>query len=171
MVGGGAEIERNTQQNHLRIERLDSLFNGKDKSLINVLDFGAGHGYLVKDLNAAGYGAIGYDPYNPEFDRLPQKDYFQAVTCVECLEHWSFPYAEIEVIHRSLRKHGIVYFESSYVDVAEQEEIPLEDFEYISPQVGHSSIFSFHAIDLLMVGRGFRVGRHFNRHTKLYYKS
>lgn len=171
MVGGGNEIPRNQLQNHLRIERLDGLFKGKDKSKINVLDFGCGTGYLVKDLNAAGYVATGFDPFNPEFSRLPPKDSFEATTCVECLEHWAYPYAEIEVIHRSLKKHGIVYFESSFVDVAAQENIELEDFEYIEPKVGHSSIFSFHAIDLLMLSRGFLVGRHWNRHTKLYYKA
>lgn len=171
LVGGGNEIPRNEQQNHLRIERLDSMFKGKDKSKINILDFGSGHNLFVDDLVKHGYNAFGYDAYNEQYSRLPPNNFFDAITCVEVIEHTSYPFPEIEVMYRSLRKNGFIYFESSYVDVAEQEQIPLEDFEYISPQAGHSSIFSFHAIDLLMVGRRFKVGRHFNRHTKLYYKS
>jgi len=171
LVGGGNEIPRNEQQNHLRIERLDMLFKGKNRADLNVLDFGCGHGMLVNDLSKAGYATEGYDAYNEDFSRLPGKNKFDAVTCVETLEHTSFPFPEIEVVYRSLKKYGIFYVETSFVDVAEQEGIELEDFEYINTEVGHCTIFSHHAMDLLMVGRGFKVGRHFNRHARIYYKA
>lgn len=170
MIGGGNEIPRNEQQNHLRIERLDSIFKGRDKASISVLDFGCGHGYFINDLLWAAYNATGYDPYNPEFSRLPLKDHFDAITCVEVIEHTSYPFPEIEVMYRSLKRFGVVYFETSFIDVSEQESIPLEEFEYVNTAVGHSSIFSHHALDLLMVGRGFKVGRHWNRHTRLFHK-
>src|ERR1700749_3137804 len=101
MVGGGNEIPRNELQNHLRLERLDIIFKGKDKGQINILDFGAGTGYLVKDLKNHGYNATGFDPYNPEFSKLPSNNYFDAITCIEVIEHCSYPFAEIEVMHRS----------------------------------------------------------------------
>lgn len=171
MVGGGNEIPRNELQNHLRIERLDSLFKDKNKAEINVLDFGCGTGYLIKNLQKAGYNAVGYDAYSEEFSRLPQKDFFQAITCVEVIEHTSYPFQEIEVMYRSLKRYGVVMLETSFTDVAEQENIPLEEFEYINVDVGHSTLFSHHSMDLLFVGRGFKVGRHFNRHVRIYYKA
>lgn len=171
MVGGGAEVPRNEQQNHLRIERLNAIFKGKEKPLIEVLDFGCGHGMLVSDLRNEGYDAVGYDAYNPEFSKLPPNNYFDAITCIEVIEHCSYPFAEIEVMHRSLKKYGVVIFETSFTDVASQENISLEDFTYLEPSVGHSTLFSHHSLDLLMVGRGFKVGRHFNRHVRIYYKA
>lgn len=170
-VGGGNEIPRNKEQNHLRIERLDILFKDRQKSDVHVLDFGCGTGYLVNDLQQAGYRSTGYDAYSEKFNRLPPKDTFEAITCVEVIEHCSFPFPEIEVMYRSLKRYGVVMFETSFTNVADQEGIEFEDFEYLNTEVGHCTLFSHHALDLLMVGRGFKVGRHFNRHVRIYYKA
>lgn len=170
-VGGGNEEVRNVEQNHIRVERVEGLFKERKHSEINVLDFGAGHGRLVKDLKDFGYNAFGYDAYNEEFIRLPQKEYFDAVTCVETIEHTDAPYIEIDVIRRALKVGGGLMLETSFVDVAFQEGIELENFFYIDPSVGHSSIFSHHALDVLMVKKGFHIGPHWNRHVRFYIKA
>lgn len=169
MVGGGCEEERNVQQNGERIERLDQLLGGKRKGL-NVLDFGCGSGMLVDDLNKAGYAATGFDVYNPLFSKLPPKNFFHACTMIEVVEHLSTPYIELELICRSLLPGGILMVETSFTDVAKEENIPLEDFFYIAPEAGHSTIFSHHGLDVLMCLKGFKPYEHFNRHSRIYLK-
>ncbi len=169
MVGGGAEEQRNVVQNPERIERLDLLLGGKRKG-INVLDFGCGHGMLVDDLNKAGYAATGYDVYNSKFNKLPQKNFYHACTMVEVVEHLATKFIELDVICRSLLPGGILMVETSFVDVAKEENIELEDFFYITPEAGHSTIFSHHGLDVLMCLKGFKPFEHFNRHCRIYLK-
>jgi len=166
----GNEIARNQLENAIRIGRINEMFMGLAKSDVNVLDFGCGHGYLLKDLKDAGYNCDGYDAYNEEFSILPPKEKYQIVTAVEVIEHCSFPFAELEVIRRSLADFGIVMFETSFVDIAAEENIPLEEFFYIEPSVGHATIFSHHGLDVLMCRRGFKPLQHFNRNVRLYQK-
>ena len=167
MVGGGFEIERNLYQNKERISRVEKMFG---KAAVNVLDFGCGHGLLVADLISNGYNATGYDAYNPKFTKKPPKETFELVMAVEVVEHLSYPFYEFDFINRCLKPGGIFYIETSFVNVAEEEEIPLEDFEYISPSVGHSTIFSHHGLDLILALKGFVPQHHINRHVRLYRK-
>lgn len=172
LVGGGAEIERNTQQNHLRIERINSILKDRKKEDVFILDAGCGHGLLINDLKKDGYlNTHGWDAYNPEYSRLPEKNKYDFIFCVEMLEHTSFSYPEVDVMFRALKNNSWLYIETSFVDVAEQENIDLSEFPYVAPDWGHTSIFSHHSLDVLMVGRGFKIGRHINRHCRLYYKS
>ena len=169
MVGGGAEPERNLLQNPERIMRLKILAGGNIEG-INVLDFGCGFGKLVNDLNAAGFVAEGYDAYNEDFLTLPKRNYYHAVTMIEVIEHLSAPFVELDCIHRSLVKGGIVYIETSFTDVAKQENIELENFEYLNPSVGHSTVFSHWGLDVLMAIKGFIPTTHINRHVRIYIK-
>lgn len=170
MVGGGSEIPRNTEQNHLRIARIDNAFRSRKKENVYVLDFGCGTGYLRKDLITAGYRCDGYDAYNEEFSKLPEKNKYNVVTCIECIEHTSSPYVEIDVMYRALVPGGLLMIESSFVNVAWEEKIELEDFFYISPSVGHASIFSHHGLDVLLCRRGFIPVQHWDRHVRAFVK-
>jgi hypothetical protein len=171
LVGGSNEIPRNTLQNHIRIARVDELTAKMGKEGVHILDYGAGHGYLVNDLRTAGYvNTQGFDPYNPEFSKFPERNKYDIVTLIEVGEHLSVPFVEFDVINRSLLKKGCLIIESSYVDVAEQEGISLEDFFYVEPSVGHSTIFSHHGLDVLMCQKGFTPRQHFDRHVRLYQK-
>lgn len=170
MVGGGNEVSRNKEQNAGRIERIDKMLGGNKKNA-RVLDFGCGHGMLVDDLNSAGIVAEGYDLFNEEYNwKLPDTDSFNIVTAVEVIEHTSAPFYEVDVIFRALKSGGVAYVETSFVDIAEEEDIELENFFYIAPEVGHSTIFSHHGLDVLMVTKGFEVMQHFNRNVRLYRK-
>src|SRR6478609_370704 len=71
MVGGGFEVERNVQQNQERINRFTNLTGVYGK----ILDFGCGHGMLVKDCLTAGLKCDGYDKFNPEFESLKNYKY------------------------------------------------------------------------------------------------
>jgi len=171
MIGGEHEEGRNTQQNHLRIGRIDEMILGAKKEGIHILDFGCGHGMLIADLKKSGYPNVtGYDAYSDEYNKLPKRERYHIITAIELIEHTSHPYVEIDVMHRALVPGGVVMFETSFIDVAGQENIPLEDFFYIAPKNGHSTIFSHHGLDLLMCLKGFIPRRHFNRHVRLYQK-
>jgi SAM-dependent methyltransferase len=170
MVGGGNEIPRNTEQNHLRISRIASLMEGERKRDVNILDFGCGTGYLIRDLRSNGYQCDGFDAYNEAFSRLPEKNKYHIATAVEVIEHTSAPFVELDVVRRSLLLGGLVMIETSFVDVAQEEGVSLEDFFYINPDVGHSTVFSHHGLDVLMCLKGFQPMQHFNRHVRVYQK-
>lgn len=171
MVGGGNEVQRNQEQNAIRISRIDEMTAGMKKEDVYILDFGCGHGMFVEDLIKAGYiNTDGYDPYNEKYSRLPEKNKYNIVTAIEVIEHTSHPFIELDVIHRVLKPKGAVMFETSFIDVAQQENIELEDFVYIEPSVGHSTIFSHHGLDVLMCLREFYPVQHWNRHCRVYRK-
>lgn len=170
MVGGGNEVNRNQLENHLRIGRINEMVLGMAKEDVHILDFGCGHGYLIADLKAAGYNCDGYDAYNEDFSKLPPNNKYHIITAVEVIEHCSRPFAELDVIKRSLVDFGVVMFETSFVDIPKEDGIALEDFFYIEPSVGHATIFSHHGLDVLMSLRGFKPIQHFNRNVRLYQK-
>lgn len=171
MVGGGNEEARNKEQNNERIQRIVEITAGMQKEDVNILDFGCGHGMLVDDLINAGFvNTEGFDVYNPEFATTPKKDHYHVISMVEVIEHLSNPFTEIKAICRWLKKGGILMVETSFVDVAKNYKIELEDFFYINPDVGHSTIFSFHGLDLLMAQHGLTSRQMFNQHVHLYQK-
>lgn len=169
LVGGQHEDGR-ALQNHIRLERVKTMLEGMKKEDVRILDFGCGHGYLVKFLKENGYNIIGYDAYNEEFSRLPEKSIYHLCICVEVIEHTSHPFVELDVIKRSLVNGGLLYLETGFVNIATQDNIPLEEYVYVSPEAGHATIFSHHSMDYLMLLKGFRSKRHFDRNCRLYTK-
>lgn len=169
-VGGEYYQERNEQENHIRIGRMAKMMEGLDKKDYHILDFGAGFGALMKDFRKEGYNCDAYDAFNEEFCRLPERNKYHAVTMIETIEHLSGNYIELDVINRSMVLGGGIMIETSFVDIAKEDGVPLEDFFYIAPQNGHSTIFSHWSLDLLMVYKGFVPSKHFNRNVRVYKK-
>jgi cyclopropane fatty-acyl-phospholipid synthase-like methyltransferase len=159
MIGGTAEEERNSMHNGLRILRINHI-----KQNAKVLDFGCGSGILVKYLNDSGITCVGYDKFNPNYNKLPKKEHFDIVTMIEVIEHLSEPFAELDLIYKSLVKGGKVMIETSFTDWLNLE------CDYINPQIGHSTIFSHKGLTELMKSKGFIEGVHFNRNVRIYTK-
>lgn len=166
MVGGGFEVERNTQQNQGRLERFNCMVGKQAK----ILDYGAGHGMLKDFLVQNNINAFAYDKYNSDYNFIAEHD-FDLVSMVEVIEHLSYPFPELDQINLLLKPNGILYIETSFVDVAWEEKIELEDFFYIEPSVGHSTIFSHYGLDILMIKKGFLPLNHINRNVRLYKKT
>jgi SAM-dependent methyltransferase len=169
LVGGQHEDGR-ALQNHIRLDRIKTMLNGMNKEDIHILDYGCGHGRLVEYLRNEGYDVTGFDPFNPEYSRLPEKNKYHLCVCVEVIEHTSAPFIELDVINRSLVDGALLYVETGFIDIAIEDKIPLELYLYVNPSAGHATIFSHHAMDYLMLLKGFRSKRHFDRNCRLYTK-
>lgn len=160
MIGGVAEDER-TNDNAERVRRF-KLYGCK-----TLLDFGCGHGYLVRDALDLGLTAYGYDKYNSDFQSLPNE--VDVVSMVEVIEHTVAPFAELDMVYDCLRLKGYVYIETSFTDIGRSLG-ELHDFFYISPEAGHSTIFSHKSLDLLMISKGFTPKEHINPTVRIYQK-
>lgn len=169
LVGGEHEIGRN-DQNDIRLARIEKMLAGIDKKDARILDFGSGHGYLVKYLNEHGWNCDGYDMYNLEFSKIPGNKTYDLVTMIEVVEHTVAPFIEIDFISRKLKTGAGFYLETGFIDIANEDKIPLEDYLYVNPRAGHSTIFSHHSIDLMLLLKGFRSKRRFDRNCLLYQK-
>lgn len=170
-IGGQFEIERNEKENHIRIARIDKACENIPKEEVRILDFGAGTGYLIQDLKKYGYTHVdGFDAYSEQYCRLPAKEQYHIIICVETAEHFSAPFMEFDLMHRSLVTNGVVLLETGYLDATREDGIKDEDNPYINPDAGHSMIYTHHCMDLLMCMKGFRPRQKFGRHCLFYQK-
>lgn len=169
LVGGQHESGR-ALQNHIRLDRIKTMTNGMKKEDVRILDFGCGNFLLGKYLQNEGYNVTGYDAYHPDYNRLPEKNKYHLCLCIECVEHMSSPFIEIDVMNRSLVDGGLCYFESGYINIADRDGIKLEDYLYVNAEAGHATVFSHHGLDLLLQIKGFLPKRHFDDNTRLYRK-
>lgn len=158
MLGGTDEDDRNIRANHIRLERI-KFFNTDNK----MLDFGCGNGLFVDYLKSQGVDADGYDPYSEKFNQLPNKQY-DIITMIEVVEHLTSPYDEFDAVFSLLKQNGIVYIETSFSDF-----VVIGDY-YLTPGIGHSTIWSHTGLTAMMESRGFIEGQHFNRNTRIYFK-
>lgn len=171
LVGGEYEEERNKKQNHLRIDRIKQMTGFIPQEEVRILDWGCGHGYLIEDLKKEGYVHVdGYDAYFEKYQQLPKKNEYHVISLIETAEHFSKPYREFDYMLKCLMQNGCVMIETGFVEIPEQEGQDIEDYFYINPNAGHSTIFSHHGLDLLMALKGFTPRQHFNRHVRLYQK-
>lgn len=159
MVGGGNELERNSDAlNAGRLERIRML-TGKEFPM--VLDYGCGHGMMAKYFRDRGVECVPYDKY---VEGSVMTDDNDCVTMTEVIEHLSYPYAELAEVYSCLKFGGVVMIETSFSDWLTKHDT------YITPTVGHSTIFSHAGLDYLMTSYGFMVGDHLNRNVRIYVK-
>lgn len=167
---GGQHEEGRALQNDIRLDRIKTMTNGMKKEDVQILDFGCGNFLLGKYLQNEGYNVTGFDAYHPDYNRLPEKNRYHICLCIECIEHTSAPFIELDVMNRSLVDGGLCYFESGYVNIADRDGIELENYLYVNPDAGHATVFSHHGLDLLLQIKGFIPKRHFDFNTRLYRK-
>jgi hypothetical protein len=167
---GGMHEEGRALQNHIRLDRIKTMTAGMKKEDIQILDFGSGNFLLGKYLQNEGYNVTGYDAYNPEYSKLPEKNKYHLCLCIEVIEHCAIPFIELDVIHRSLKDGALLYIETGFYDIMIEDKVTPSDYVYIEPSCGHSTIFSHHSLDLLLSYHGYRTRRHFDRNCRLFEK-
>lgn len=158
-IGGQDENNRNSRHNPTRLDRILKIHNN-----LKVADFGCGNGLFVKYLISNGINAVGYDKYNPEYEKILEYCAYDIITAIEVLEHTSEPYSEIDEIFDSLKGGGYLMVEMSFIDWMDEND------PYIDPDLGHSTIFSHKGLDELMIKKGFEVGNHINQNVRIYKK-
>lgn len=160
MVGGGAEVERATQNS----ERIARFINLKGKQ-VSVIDYGCGNGYLVKAMQDAGIKASGYDPYSGEYNYWP-KHTADIVCMVEVIEHLQGK--EFDAAMRNVNQltvpGSILYIETCFCEVCGP------DSPYIEPKVGHSTIWSYSGMDAAMKRHGWTLHTAINSTVRTYVK-
>ncbi len=125
------------------------------KGNLSLLDFGGGNGILAEALVKSGFqGATTYDPFNPEFAKLPAKR-FNIVSCFETLEHVPDPRRQIAEIANCTDEEGLVVF-STLVQPADFDELGL-NWWYVGPRNGHISLFSRSALTGAWRRQGFKL--------------
>lgn len=169
MVGGTNEEERNDSQNYERFFRVYSLLGDKLFLESNVLDFGCGNARFVGYLAVRGFRIWGYDKYSETHNDLPTEK-MDIVTMIEVIEHLSHPFEELDQIHSLLNENGFLYIETSFTDIAVEDGIELEDFAYVNPIIGHSTIFSHKGLEMLLRRKGFKLFNKINRNTFVFQK-
>jgi hypothetical protein len=169
LVGGQHEAGR-ALQNDIRLDRIKTMTQGMKKEDIRILDYGCGNFILGKYLQNEGYNVTGYDAYNEEYSRLPEKNKYHLCLMIEVIEHTSHNFIELDVIHRSLVDGALLYVESGFINICDEDKIELENYVYISDIAGHSTVFSHHGLDLLLFKKSFITRRHFDRNCRLFEK-
>lgn len=169
LVGGEHEIGRSLQ-NNIRLDRIKTMTENMKKEDVRILDFGCGNFLLGNYLKNEGYDITGFDAYSEQYNRLPEKNKYHIVTMIEVIEHCSAPFIELDVINKSLVNGGLLYIESGYTNIADRDGVKLEDYLYVNPAAGHSTIFSHHGLDLLLSFKNFAPKRHFDDNCRLFRK-
>lgn len=169
MVGGTNEEERNDSHNDERFFRLYNLLENKTILESNILDFGCGNAYFVGYLAVRGFRIWGYDKYSEAHNDLPTEK-MDMVTMIEVIEHLSHPFEELDQIYSLLNENGFLYIETSFTDIAVEDGVELEDFIYVNPTIGHSTIFSHKGLEMLLKRKGFKLFNKINRNTFVFQK-
>ncbi len=114
-----------------------------------ILDFGAGNELLEEKLGLC-KNFVFYDPAlsHPLLVKdLDEKEKFHTIICTEVLEHLDDPNSVVKKMLRSLKPNGIIYLTTLLSDLN-------FDLNYLNPIVGHISIYSRKAIELLFIRSG-----------------
>lgn len=124
-----------------------------------LLDFGCGLGDFIRQSIKHGYEAQGYEVSGfavdfargnglTVFDKLEDVpiNYYDIVTCIEVLEHCSFPTDCLSAIYKFLKPGGIFYYTTANFDYWHED--------YINPE-GHIHFFSTRTMKLYFKKIGF----------------
>jgi hypothetical protein len=126
---------------------------------MDICDYGAGNGYLVKTLLEKGYNILAYDIYyqgNTCLDkRFVCNSPFEVdiLLMIEVFEHLTNPLFEIKTILKNFEYPKLVFVTTSLIDNAPD---PIQEWEYIDPDSGHFTIWSKKELIQLGTTNGYR---------------
>lgn len=136
-------VERNQEER--QATRLQRLVDHLGRMPQHVLDFGCGRGSYVDYLQTKNIAAVGVDQDTDIQigDFAPRS--FDVINMVEVIEHLTDPRSLLTTLIALLKKDGIMYIESSFVDYLGDPA----NSDYIDPRIGHCCIHSVKSIAIL----------------------
>ena len=119
-----------------------------------ILDYGCGAGGLVYSLRNNGYArAVGYDPYSDSFaDQTVLKRQYDAIFCIETIEHVDDPLDLLDQLAKLLRPGGLLILSTPRADGIHLENWRRHLFALHAPY--HRHIFSEAELTLRSQQRG-----------------
>jgi len=137
------DVERNNNNiNKVRLERIN--WYGPEK-IETVVDFGCGNRQFYDFASQFYDEVLGIDYCTGVQLEHVQTNSTDVINCVEVIEHLIEPHGVVEEFYRILKKDGIVYLESSFVDNLGD----LQKSGYVDPNIGHVLIHSKKSIEML----------------------
>jgi len=119
---------------------------------MHICDFGAGNGYLSKELIDNGFNVLAYEPFIQKDTYLEEKYYcdspFDAdvLLMVEVFEHLTDAFEEICKIISDFHNPKLIILTTNLTDNATE---PLEEWFYLDPDSGHFTLWSKKSLTLL----------------------
>lgn len=113
------------------------------------LDYAGGYGVLTRMMRDCGYDFFWYDPYTQNLFaqgfELPERDFsIQAMTCLECFEHFVDPFTEIT---KQLELCSNIYFTTTLISGQAPEP---EEWDYYGFSHGqHVSFYTQKSLRIL----------------------
>ena len=121
-----------------------------------ILDYGCGKGFVVENMNEAGWHLSGYDPFNVKYNGTRPIEHckYALITAFEVLEHIYNPVEVFEQFNGLLHDGGMVY---ATTDVVDRMVGNIQDNYYTCPRVGHVVLHRFASLEYIACRTGFQV--------------
>ncbi len=180
---GANLLKRLLARTRKTIQRVERLLR-KPKTAIRALDVGCSSGSLIRALKSLGVAAEGVEPmpkpaqaasdygfkvyqgYLEELS-LPENAY-NLITLIEVIEHLRNPVALLTECHRLLETGGILVIRTGNID-SWTVKFMQEKWDYLSPGIGHISLFSPGSMRVLAERTGFILEK-INYHSVSLFK-
>lgn len=164
-----AWTSRNIHQSLKKIPPYDRWYKGRArKNFPRILDFGCGHGVIVRELRKEGFECAGLDPFSPVRDpsvyrmslletRFPEGAY-DGIFSVETMEHIPNVLETYRELCRILRPGGVLLVQTRRLEDPDYRA-KREDWFYLQEPATHVSIYSETSMRRIAVKVGFRSVR------------
>ena len=129
-----------------------------------ILDYGCGNGIFIRYLKGRGYRDVsGYDPYVPEYARLPAGNVrrFDCVVANDVIEHVADPRAMVEQCAALIAPGGLLYIGTA--DAAGVDMADLEPEIMRLHQPFHRVIVTQERLERLGIDSGLELARTYRR--------
>jgi 2-polyprenyl-3-methyl-5-hydroxy-6-metoxy-1,4-benzoquinol methylase len=126
---------------------------------MQICDFGAGNGYLSKELMKKGFNILAYEPFVQEETYLDKSYYCNkpfgadVLLMVEVFEHLTNAFEEIHKILSDFNNPKLIIFTTNLTDNAPES---VKEWFYLNPDAGHFTIWSKKSLTLLGEKNGYR---------------
>jgi choline dehydrogenase-like flavoprotein/2-polyprenyl-3-methyl-5-hydroxy-6-metoxy-1,4-benzoquinol methylase len=127
-----------------------------------ILDYGCGNGLFVQFLKKRGYtSTAGYDPFVPEFSKLPDYTSFDCIVANDVIEHATDPHAMAQECKSLLKLGGLLYIGTTDSEGVEMHNLKSHIMRLHQPF--HRIIFNQETLKTIGIKAGLKLVRAYRR--------